>query len=106
MAEAKQLKEALAAYGAVAADLKAPVVLERDGQPVAVVLSFEEYRRLQDIAERKQGEAETKWKERFDRLLAEVHSKTAQYSSNEIEAEITAAFNEVRKIRYGNHGTD
>jgi PHD/YefM family antitoxin component YafN of YafNO toxin-antitoxin module len=50
MAEEKQLKEALAAYGAVAADLKAPVILERDGQPVAVVLSFEEYRRLRDIA--------------------------------------------------------
>jgi PHD/YefM family antitoxin component YafN of YafNO toxin-antitoxin module len=106
MAEAKQLKEALAAYGAVAADLKAPVVLERDGQPVAVVLSFEEYRRLQDIAERKRGEAETRWKERFDRLLAEVHGQTAQYSSDEIEAEITAAFNEVQGIRYGHRGAD
>lgn len=106
MAEAKQLREALAAYGAVAADLKAPVVLERDGQPVAVVLSFEEYRRLRDLAEREQVGAETGWKERFDRLLAEVHSRTAQYSSDEIEAEITAAFNEVRKIRYGNRGVD
>jgi PHD/YefM family antitoxin component YafN of YafNO toxin-antitoxin module len=106
MTEAKQLKEALAAYGAVAADLKAPVVLERDGQPVAVILSFEEYRRLQDIAEREQIEAEIRWKERFDRLLAEVHSQTVQYSSDEIEAEITAAFNEVRKIRYGDRSTD
>ena len=106
MAEAKQLKEALAAYGAVAADLKAPVVLERDGQPVAVILSFEEYRRLRNIAERERSEAETGWKERFDRLLAEVHSQTAHYTSNEIEAEITAAFNEVRKIRYGYRSAD
>jgi PHD/YefM family antitoxin component YafN of YafNO toxin-antitoxin module len=106
MAEAKQLKEALAAYGATAADLKAPVILERDGQPVAVVLSFEEYRRLQDIAERDRVEAGTRWKERFDHLLAEVHSQTAQYSSDEIEAEIAAAFNEVREIRYGHRGAD
>ena len=106
MAEEKQLKEAQLAYGAVSADLAEPIILEQDGHPVAVVLSFEEYRRLRDLAERERVEAETKWKERFDRLLAEVHSQTAQYSSEVIEAEITAAFNEVRKIRYGNRSAD
>jgi len=106
MVEEKQLKEAQLAYSAVPADSVEPIILERDGQPVFVVLSFEEYRRLRDLAERERVEAETRWKERFDRLLAEVHSRTAQFPSEEIEAEITAAFNEVRRIRYGNHSTD
>jgi PHD/YefM family antitoxin component YafN of YafNO toxin-antitoxin module len=106
MAEEKELKEAQVAYNAVPADSVEPIILERDGQPVFAVLPFEEYRRLRDMAEREQVKAETRWKERFDRLLAEVHSQTAQYSSDEIEAEITAAFNEVRKIRYGNRGAD
>jgi hypothetical protein len=106
MAEEKELKEAQAAYGAAPADSVEPIILERDGHPVFAVLPFEEYRRLREIAEHGQVEAETRWKERFDRLLAEVHSQTAQYSSDEIEAEITAAFNEVRKIRYGNRSAD
>ena len=106
MAEEKQLKEAQLAYGAAPADSVEPVILKRDGRPVFVVLAFEEYRRLRDIAERERVEAEAKWRERFDRLLAEVHSQTDQYSSDEIEAEITAAFNEMRKVRYGYRGAD
>jgi hypothetical protein len=106
MAEEKELKEAQAAYSAEHPGSVEPIILKWDGQPVFAVLPFEEYRRLRDIAERERVEAETRWKERFDRLLAEVHSQTAQYSSDEIEAEITAAFNEVRKVRYGNRGTD
>ena len=106
MDEEKQLKEAQLAYGAVPADSVEPVILQRDGRPVFVILSFEEYRRLQKLAERERVEAEAKWRERFDRLLTEVHSQTARYSSNEIEAEITTAFNEVRKIRYGNRSAD
>jgi PHD/YefM family antitoxin component YafN of YafNO toxin-antitoxin module len=106
MAEEKQFKEAQLAYGPAPADSIEPVILKRDGRPVFAVLPFEEYRRLRDIAERERAEAEAKWRERFDRLLAEVHSQTAPYSSEEIEAEITAAFNEVRRIRYGNRGAD
>jgi hypothetical protein len=106
MAEEKELKEAQVAYGTAPADLVEPIILKWDGQPIFAVLPFEEYRRLREIAEHEQFEAETRWKERFDRLLAEVHSQTAQYSSDEIEAEITAAFKEIREIRYGNRGTD
>jgi len=58
---------------------------------MAVILSFEEYRRLQDLAKREQAETRAKWRERFERLLAEVHRRTSQFSSEEIEAEITAA---------------
>lgn len=106
MAEDKELKEAQVAYKTAPSDLAEPIILERDGQPVFAILPFEEYRRLREMAERERVEAETKWRERFDRLLAEIHSQTAQYSSDEIEAEITATFNEVRKIRYGNRSAD
>ncbi len=104
MAESKEVKEAQATHGAVVVDLKVPVILELDGQPVAVVLSFEEYRRLQDLAKRERGEAEANWKERFDRLLAEVHSRPTQYSPEEIEAEITLAMNEVKEMRRARRG--
>ena len=71
---------------------------------MAVILSFEEYRRLQDLAKREQAETRAKWRERFERLLAEVHRRTSQFSSEEIEAEITAAYDEVRELRYGHRG--
>lgn len=106
MAEEKQAKEAQLAYRAAPTDSVEPVILKQDGQPVFAVLPFEEYRRLQKLAVRERVEAEAKWRERFDRLLAEVHSQTAQYSSDEIEAEITVAFNEMRKVRYGYRGAD
>ncbi|MGA9351130.1 MAG: hypothetical protein WBW48_20315 [Anaerolineae bacterium] len=43
---------------------------------------------------------------RLNALLEEVHSRPTDLTPDEIEAEITAAFNEVRKIRYGNRGSD
>ncbi len=57
MVEFKKLKEAQEAYGEVTVDLKVPVILELDGQPVAVVLSYEEYCRLRDLAERARARA-------------------------------------------------
>jgi hypothetical protein len=104
MTEEKQLKEAQLAYSAAPADSLEPIILQRDGQPVFAVLPFEEYRRLRDIAERERVEAETRWKERFDRLLAEVHSRPTQYSPEEIEAEITLAREEVKEMRRARHG--
>jgi len=79
MAEDKELKEAQVAYKTAPSDLAEPIILERDGQPVFAILPFEEYRRLREMAERERVEA---------------------------EAEITATFNEVRKIRYGNRSAD
>jgi len=60
MSESKELKEDQATCGEVTVDLKGPVILELDGQPVAVVLPFEEYRRLWDLAERARARAEAK----------------------------------------------
>ncbi|MBL7183161.1 MAG: hypothetical protein ISS50_01795 [Anaerolineae bacterium] len=57
MAESKELNEGQVAHGEVTVDLKVPVILELDGQPVAVVLSYEEYCRLRDLAERARARA-------------------------------------------------
>ena len=103
MAEAKQLKEALAAYGAVATDLKAPVVLERDGQPVAVILSFEEYRRLQNMVSTEHQRRQAAWA-RLSALLEEVHSRPTDLTPEEIEAEITAAREEVKEMHRARRG--
>jgi PHD/YefM family antitoxin component YafN of YafNO toxin-antitoxin module len=104
MAEEKELKEAQVAYGTAPKDVTEPIILKRDGQPVFAVLPFEEYQRLRDMAERAQAKAETSWKERFDRLLADIHSRPTQYSPEEIEAEITAARAEVKEMRRARRG--
>jgi len=57
VAEEKELKEDRGAYGEVTVDLEVPVILELDGKPVAVILSFEEYCRLRDLAERARARA-------------------------------------------------
>lgn len=98
MTEQKTVKESAVAYGAVATDLEQPIVLERDGRPFAVVLSFEEYQRLRERAAAE--EQEISWRERFESLLAKVHSHTVEYTAQEIEAEITAAFDEMRELIY------
>jgi PHD/YefM family antitoxin component YafN of YafNO toxin-antitoxin module len=100
MAEEKSLKEVAIAYGAMTADLERPLVLERDGQPFAVVLSFEEYQRLRRQAAVE--EERVSWRERFESSLAEMRAHTAKHTTEEIEAEITAAFNEMRELLYGN----
>lgn len=39
------------------------------------------------------------WQERFDRALRSIRSKTAGYSTEEIEADIEEAIKEVRKSK-------
>jgi len=41
------------------------------------------------------------WQARFDRIIARIHHKTAQYSSKEIESDIHQALVEVREKRRG-----
>ncbi|MBK7203692.1 hypothetical protein [Candidatus Amarolinea dominans] len=49
MTDANRIAEASVAYGSAVADLQRPLILEREGQPLAVLISFEEYRRLRAI---------------------------------------------------------
>ena len=72
----------------------APIILEKDGKPAAVVIKYEDYQHSALAqAERKQ----VAWQE-MEKLLAQVHSRTQNFSVEEIEADITAAREEVRAI--------
>ena len=64
-----------------------PIVLEKDGQPAAVVIKYADYRRMDAArAERR----ETAWRE-LDKLLAQVRARTGDFAPEEIQADITAA---------------
>ncbi|MCL4264454.1 MAG: hypothetical protein KJ069_14615 [Anaerolineae bacterium] len=47
------------------------------------------------------SQEEVVWQEAFTALLAKVHQHTTQFSSAEIEDDITQALREVRAARYG-----
>jgi len=49
MDEPKKLKEIQATYAALTADLRQPIILERDGRPVAALISIEDYERYQAL---------------------------------------------------------
>jgi PHD/YefM family antitoxin component YafN of YafNO toxin-antitoxin module len=46
MGDHKQTKENRASYSTPVTDLSHPIILERDGQPVAVLMSYERYQAL------------------------------------------------------------
>jgi PHD/YefM family antitoxin component YafN of YafNO toxin-antitoxin module len=54
MDDPKQAKEARAPYTTSVVDLDIPTILERDGQPVAVLISVEEYERYQALLRQQQ----------------------------------------------------
>ena len=103
MAEEKQLKEAQLAYSAAPADSVEPVILKQDGQPVFAVLPFEEYRRLRDKASTENQRRQAAWA-RLSALLEEVHSRPTDLTPEEIEAEITAAREEVKEMHRARRG--
>jgi predicted DNA-binding antitoxin AbrB/MazE fold protein len=41
------------------------------------------------------------WQKRFDNIIKRIHKKTAQYTPEEIEADIAKAVKEVRKAKRG-----
>lgn len=49
MDKPKKLKEVQATYAALTADLRQPIVLERDGRPVAALISIEDYEHYQAL---------------------------------------------------------
>jgi len=79
--------------------LDKPIVLKKNGQPVAVVLKYAEYTRWHTA---QQAQRETTWQE-LETLLAQVHQRTQAFTPDEIEADILAARQEVRDLRHGPH---
>lgn len=52
-----------------------------------------------DALRRYLHQVEPTWRESFDALLARAQASSEQYSSKEIEADITAAAEEVKELR-------
>ena len=103
MVKKRLVSEAAAAYGMAVADLGHPVILEQEGQPVAVVLSFEEYQKLRALVQDDELRRQKGWAN-LEALLAEIHRRPTPFSSAEIESEITAAREEVRTKRAPRRG--
>ena len=96
MSEINRIAEAAVQYGSAITDLQKPLILEREGQPLAVILSFEEYQRLHAVRVDEMQRQQKAWLE-LEKLLARVHDRPIEYTPEQIEAEITVARAEVRE---------
>ena len=103
MPDEKRISEAMVTYGTLAVDLNELFVIEREGQPVAVVLPFEDYARLKVSAAADAREREAAWQD-IDKILVRVHARTRTFTPEQIEAEITAARQEVREAHHAHRG--
>lgn len=95
--------EAAAVYGTAVADLQQPLILQQEGQPVAVMVSFEEYQHWRALAVDEMQRRLAGWK-RLEQVLEEVHQRPSDYTAEQIEAEIGIARAEVRKARHDRRG--
>lgn len=68
---------------------KEPVVVERKGKPLAVMISPEQYERY-----------ERQVMERFGRVLDELHDLNADKDPEEVQRDIDQAVDEVRREQY------
>jgi len=103
MTETLSIAEAAAAYGVAVADLQQPLILQQEGQPVAVMVSFEEYQHWRALAVDEMQRRLAGW-ERLEELLEEVHQRPNDYTTEEIAAEISIARGEERKARHNRRG--
>lgn len=98
MTEQLTLAEAAVAYATGIADLQQPLILQQEGQPFAVIVSFAEYQRLSALAADEEERRRSGWLA-LENLLAELHRRPTAYTPAQIEAEISAAYAEVKKAR-------
>ena len=78
-------------------------MIEREGRPLAVVLPYTEYEALKAVAAEKALRREQAWQD-IDKILARVHACTSALTPEQIEAEITAARQEVREAHHARRG--
>ncbi len=100
MTKSKVISEFAADYGVAKTNLQTPLIVERDGEPLAVLISIEEYRRLQSLATFEEERQQMAWR-RLDELLSRIHDRPTSYTPAQIEAEITIAREEAREQRRG-----
>ncbi len=90
--------EAAAVYGTAVADLQRPLILQQEGQPVAVMVSFEEYQHWRALAADEAQRRLAGWRS-LDALLKEIHRRPSDLTAEQIEQEISAARAEVKEAR-------
>ena len=99
MAKPLSVSEATAIYGTAVADLQHPIILQQEGQPLAVIVAFEEYQYLRALAVDEAQRQLAGW-QALETLLEDVHGRASESTPEQIEAEIGAARTEVKKARY------
>ena len=99
MTEPLSVSDAAAIYGTAVADLQHPIILQQEGQPLAVIVAFDEYQYLRALAVDEAQRHQAGWLA-LDILLQDMHERGSHYTSVEIEAEISAAQAEVKKARH------
>jgi hypothetical protein len=99
MSTPDRISEPTVAYTTSVSNLNTPVILEHGGEPFAVVLSYEEFKKLQALRSDEEQRIRLGWWS-LERLLAEIHRRPSEQSPEEIEAEITAARQEAKQVRH------
>lgn len=92
------IAEAAAAYGTAVADLQQPLILQQEGRPFAVLVSFEEYQHWQALALDEAQRRQAGW-QALESLLADIHQRPSDYTPEQIETEIGLARTEVKQAR-------
>lgn len=93
------VSEVAAVYGIAVADLQHPIILQQDGQPLAVIVAFDEYQHLRALAADEVQRQQAGW-QALEELLKDVHRRASDYTPEQIEAEISTAQFEAKKARY------
>ena len=104
MAKTPLISETAVNYGTAVADLQQPLILQQAGQPLAVMVSFEEYEHWRALAADAAQRRLAGWRS-LEVLLEEVHGRPSDYTTEQIEAEIGVARAEAREVRHGGRGS-
>jgi hypothetical protein len=103
MTKLLSVSEAAAVYGTAVADLQHPIILQQEGQPLAVIVAFDEYQHLRALAVDEAQRRQTGW-QALEALLLDVHQRPSGLIPEQIEAEIGAARAEVKQARHDRSG--
>ena len=99
MGKPLSVSEAAAVYGTAVADLHQPIILQQEGRPLAVIVTFDEYQHWRALAADEAQRRLAGWRS-LEVLLAEMHDRPSDLTGEQIEAEISAARAEARQARY------
>jgi hypothetical protein len=98
MANEKRIAESKVTYQTLTADLSEPIIIERDGLPIAVVVPYQAYTELKSAAKAMTEQRLEAWR-RLQSLAVTVQAQPTDLTPEEIEREITLASQEAKEIR-------